>query len=156
MRLLVTGGAGFIGSNFVRRILDGTFSGISQVTVLDKLTYAGTLKNLEMLPENSFEFIRGDISDPGLVSDLVKRNDAIVNFAAESHVDRSITGARDFIETNILGVQNLLAAALTNEVKPSFRSQLMKSMEQFRKAPGMRISLYFPTLHTLHLKPQLI
>ena len=117
MRLLVTGGAGFIGSNFVRRILDGTFSGISHVTVLDKLTYAGTLKNLEMLPENSFEFIRGDISDPGLVSDLVKRNDAIVNFAAESHVDRSITGARDFIETNILGVQNLLAAALTNEVK---------------------------------------
>ena len=117
MRLLVTGGAGFIGSNFVRRILDGTFSGISHVTVLDKLTYAGTLKNLEMLPENSFEFIRGDISDPGLVSDLVKRNDAIVNFAAESHVDRSITGARDFIDTNILGVQNLLAAALTNEVK---------------------------------------
>jgi len=117
MRLLVTGGAGFIGSNFVRRIVDGTFSGISQVTVLDKLTYAGTLKNLEMLPENSFEFIRGDISDPGLVSDLVKRNDAIVNFAAESHVDRSITGAREFIETNILGVQNLLAAALTNEVK---------------------------------------
>ena len=117
MRLLVTGGAGFIGSNFVRRIVDGTFSGIGQVTVLDKLTYAGSLKNLEMLPENSFEFIRGDISDPGLVSDLVKRNDAIVNFAAESHVDRSITGARDFIETNILGVQNLLAAALTNEVK---------------------------------------
>ena len=117
MRLLVTGGAGFIGSNFVRHIVDGTFSGISQVTVLDKLTYAGTLKNLEMLPENSFEFIRGDISDPGLVSDLVKRSDAIVNFAAESHVDRSITGARDFIETNILGVQNLLAAALTNEVK---------------------------------------
>ena len=117
MRLLVTGGAGFIGSNFVRRIVDGTFSGISQVTVLDKLTYAGTLKNLEMLPENSFEFIRGDISDPGLVSDLVKRSDAIVNFAAESHVDRSITRARDFIETNILGVQNLLAAALTNEVQ---------------------------------------
>lgn len=117
MRLLVTGGAGFIGSNFVRRIVDGTFSGISQVTVLDKLTYAGTLENLEILPANSFEFIRGDISDPGLVSDLVKRNDAIVNFAAESHVDRSITGARDFIETNILGVQNLLAAALTNEVK---------------------------------------
>ncbi len=117
MRLLVTGGAGFIGSNFVRRIVDGTFSGISQVTVLDKLTYAGTLKNLEMLPENSFEFIRGDISDPGLVSDVVKRSDAIVNFAAESHVDRSITGARDFIETNVLGVQNLLTAALTNEVK---------------------------------------
>jgi len=87
------------------------------VTVLDKLTYAGTLKNLEMLPKNSFEFIKGDISDSGLVDELSKRHDAIINFAAESHVDRSITGARDFIETNVLGVQNLLAAALTNEVK---------------------------------------
>ena len=117
MRLLVTGGAGFIGSNFVRRIIDGTFSGIGQVTVLDKLTYAGTLKNLEMLPENSFEFIRGDILDPKLVNELSKRHDAIVNFAAESHVDRSIAGARDFIETNVLGLQNLLAAAHINEVK---------------------------------------
>ena len=117
MRLLVTGGAGFIGSNFVRRIIDGTFSGISQVTVLDKLTYAGTLKNLEMLPKNSFEFIQGDISDPELVNELCKKHDAIVNFAAESHVDRSITGARDFVETNVLGVQNLLAAALKNKVQ---------------------------------------
>ena len=117
MRLLVTGGAGFIGSNFVRRIIDGTFSGISQVTVLDKLTYAGTLKNLEMLPKNSFEFIQGDISDPELVNELCKKHDAIVNFAAESHVDRSITGARDFVETNVLGVQNLLAAALINKVQ---------------------------------------
>ena len=117
MRLLVTGGAGFIGSNFVRRIIDGTFPGIDRVTVLDKLTYAGTLKNLEMLPKNSFEFIKGDISDSGLVDELSKRHDAIINFAAESHVDRSITGARDFIETNVLGVQNLLAAALTNQIK---------------------------------------
>ena len=117
MRLLVTGGAGFIGSNFVRRIIDGTFSGISQVTVLDKLTYAGTLKNLEMLPKNSFEFIQGDISDPELVNELCKKHDAIVNFAAESHVDRSITAARDFVETNVLGVQNLLAAALINKVQ---------------------------------------
>ncbi len=117
MRLLVTGGAGFIGSNFVRRIIDGTFSGISQVTVLDKLTYAGTLKNLELLPKNSFEFIQGDISDPELVNELCKEHDAIVNFAAESHVDRSITGARDFVETNVLGVQNLLAAALINKVQ---------------------------------------
>jgi dTDP-glucose 4,6-dehydratase len=117
MRLLVTGGAGFIGSNFVRRIIDGTSSEIGQMTVLDKLTYAGTLKNLEMLPKNSLEFIKGDILDSELVNELSRRHDAIVNFAAESHVDRSITGARDFIETNVLGVQNLLAAALTNEVK---------------------------------------
>ena len=116
MRLLVTGGAGFIGSNFVRRIVNGTYSGVSQLTVLDKLTYAGTLKNLEMLPADSFEFIKGDIANPDLISDLTKRHDAIVNFAAESHVDRSITGARDFIETNVLGVQNLLAASLHNKV----------------------------------------
>jgi len=116
MRLLVTGGAGFIGSNFVRRIVNGTYSGVSQLTVLDKITYAGTLKNLEMLPAGSFEFIKGDIANPDLISDLTKRHDAIVNFAAESHVDRSITGARDFIETNVLGVQNLLAASLQNQV----------------------------------------
>ena len=116
MRLLVTGGAGFIGSNFVRRIVNGTYSGVSQLTVLDKLTYAGTLKNLEILPTDSFEFIKGDIANPDLISDLTKRHDAIVNFAAESHVDRSITGARDFIETNVLGVQNLLAASLQNQV----------------------------------------
>jgi len=116
MRLLVTGGAGFIGSNFVRRIVNGTYPGVSQLTVLDKLTYAGTLKNLEMLPADSFEFIKGDIANPDLISDLTKRHDAIVNFAAESHVDRSITGARDFIETNVLGVQNLLAASLHNKV----------------------------------------
>jgi dTDP-glucose 4,6-dehydratase len=100
----------------VRRIVNGTYSGVSQLTVLDKLTYAGTLKNLEMLPADSFEFIKGDIANPDLISDLTKRHDAIVNFAAESHVDRSITGARDFIETNVLGVQNLLAASLHNKV----------------------------------------
>ena len=116
MRLLVTGGAGFIGSNFVRRIVNGTYPGVSQLTVLDKLTYAGTLKNLEMLPKESFEFIKGDIANPDLISDLIKRHDVIVNFAAESHVDRSITGARDFIETNVLGVQNLLSTSLRNQV----------------------------------------
>ena len=78
MRLLVTGGAGFIGSNFVRRIVDGSLTGIDQVTILDKLTYAGTLTNLEMLPKNSFEFIKGDIADPILLDQLTKRHDAIV------------------------------------------------------------------------------
>lgn len=116
MRLLVTGGAGFIGSNFVRRVVDGSLTGIDCITVLDKLTYAGTLSNLEMLPKGSFEFIKGDIADPVLVDRLTKQNDAVVNFAAESHVDRSITGARDFIETNVLGTQNLLDASLRNEI----------------------------------------
>jgi dTDP-glucose 4,6-dehydratase len=117
VRLLVTGGAGFIGSNYVRRIIDGSLVGVSELTVLDKLTYAGTLTNLEMLPKGSFEFIKGDICDPNLVQDLMAKSDAVVHFAAESHVDRSITGAKEFIETNVIGTQNLLDAALRNEVK---------------------------------------
>lgn len=117
MRVLVTGGAGFIGSNYVRRVVDGSLAGISKLTVLDKLTYAGTLTNLEMLPSGSFEFVQGDICDSDLVNRLMKNVDAVVHFAAESHVDRSITGARDFIETNVLGTQNLLDAALRNEKK---------------------------------------
>ena len=84
MRLLVTGGAGFIGSNFVRRIADSTLQGISSVTVMDKLTYAGVRENLsvaESLP--GYQFIEGDICDPQIVSSLVGEVDAVVNFAAE-------------------------------------------------------------------------
>jgi dTDP-glucose 4,6-dehydratase len=117
MRLIVTGGAGFIGSNFVRRIVDGSLTGIDHVTVLDKLTYAGSLTNLQMLPKDSYEFIEGDIADPSLVDRITKHHDALVNFAAESHVDRSISGAKDFIETNVLGTQNLLDASLRNDLK---------------------------------------
>jgi dTDP-glucose 4,6-dehydratase len=117
MRLLVTGGAGFIGSNFVRRTVDGTLSGVSEITVLDKLTYAGTLTNLSSLPHGSYRFVQGDICDTELVNSLAKEHDVIVNFAAESHVDRSIKGAKDFIETNVLGTQKLLDASLQNEIK---------------------------------------
>lgn len=117
MRILVTGGAGFIGSNFVRRIIDGTYSGFSAVTILDKLTYAGTLTNLSELPADSFEFIKGDICDSELVGRLVKEHDLVVNFAAESHVDRSINGARDFVITNVLGTQTLLDAAKSSNVQ---------------------------------------
>lgn len=117
MRVLVTGGAGFIGSNFVRRIVDGTLPGISAITVLDKLTYAGTLTNLAGLPGGSFEFIHGDICDQELTEQLALRHDAIVNFAAESHVDRSIKGSRDFILTNVLGTQTLLDATKNGTVQ---------------------------------------
>jgi dTDP-glucose 4,6-dehydratase len=116
MKLLVTGGAGFIGSNFVRRVLDGSFRGVSSITILDKLTYAGTLTNLSVFPKDSFEFIQGDICDQKLVTSLATRHNAIVNFAAESHVDRSITGARDFVLTNVLGTQTLLEATRTEGV----------------------------------------
>lgn len=117
MRVLVTGGAGFIGSNFVRRVLDGSLNEISHVTVVDKLTYAGNMANLQMLDERSFEFIHGDICDTSLINRITKNIDAIVNFAAESHVDRSIAGAEDFVRTNILGTQTLLDAALRNDIK---------------------------------------
>lgn len=117
MRILVTGGAGFIGSNYVRRIVDGTLSGISRITVLDKLTYAGTLTNLSEVSASSFEFIEGDICDAELVGKLVSENDLVVNFAAESHVDRSINGAKDFVVTNVLGAQTLLDAVRKTDVK---------------------------------------
>ncbi len=111
MRIMVTGGAGFIGSNFVRRIFDETLTSISSVVVLDKLTYAGELKNLEqVVNQENYEFIHGDICDPVLVGELVDSVDAVVNFAAESHVDRSILSAADFVETNVAGVQVLLDA----------------------------------------------
>ena len=111
MQLLVTGGAGFIGSNFGRRIADGTYSGISSVIVLDKLTYAGLRINLakaETFP--GYRFVEGDICDSELVASLISEVDAVINFAAESHVDRSISGSTDFVQTNIVGVQILLDA----------------------------------------------
>jgi dTDP-glucose 4,6-dehydratase len=111
-RILVTGGAGFIGSNFVRMVL----SEQPEVFILnlDKLTYAGNLENLTgFLDRPNHKFVKGDISDGRLVERIIDeyRIDAIVNFAAESHVDRSITGAKVFIETNVAGTLTLLEAA---------------------------------------------
>lgn len=117
MRILVTGGAGFIGSNYVRRIADGTLGGISKITVLDKLTYAGTLTNLSEVSKDSYNFIEGDICDAEIVNKLVLENDLVVNFAAESHVDRSINGAKNFVVTNVLGTQTLLEALQKSDVK---------------------------------------
>ena len=109
MRLLVTGGAGFIGSNYVRRLLDGTLEGATSVTVLDNLTYAGNLKNLTAVENDPrLTFVRGDICDAQLISELYKSTDAIVHFAAESHVDRSIASSAEFVRTNVLGTNTLL------------------------------------------------
>ena len=111
LRLLITGAAGFIGSNFVRMIVNGELQAISSVKVLDKLTYAGVRENLRTAEQLSkYQFIHGDICDPIMVNELLSGIDAIVNFAAESHVDRSISGAADFVQTNIVGVQVLLDA----------------------------------------------
>lgn len=121
MRLLVTGGAGFIGSNFVRRVLSAKTSDITSITVLDKLTYAGVLENLDPVSKlENFKFIQGDICDFQLVTKLLEDVDAVVNFAAESHVDRSINGAMDFVQTNIVGVQVLLDAIKNSNKKIRF------------------------------------
>ncbi len=111
MRLLVTGGAGFIGSNFARYIIERYPE--YQVVNLDKLTYAGNLENLTGLEGNPrHEFIQGDICEPEPVHSILQRGvDALINFAAESHVDRSILAASDFVRTNIQGTLNLLEAA---------------------------------------------
>lgn len=121
MRVLVTGGAGFIGSNFVRMFSRGELGGISEITVLDKLTYAGLLANLdETKADTRIQFVQGDICDSSLVTNLVANSDAIVNFAAESHVDRSISGAAEFVKTNVLGVQVLLDAIKSSASKNRF------------------------------------
>lgn len=108
LKLLVTGGAGFIGSNFTKMVLKQHSSEIEKITVLDKLTYAGNLSNLAALSPNDIEFIKGDICDRELVLKLCKNHDVTINFAAESHVDRSIENSEQFIKTNVLGVQTLL------------------------------------------------
>ena len=108
---MITGGAGFIGSNFVRMIANGELKGILSVKVLDKLTYAGVRSNLDAAAHLSrYEFIQGDICDLSVITTLCEEVDAVINFAAESHVDRSISGATDFVQTNIVGVQVLLDA----------------------------------------------
>ena len=116
MRLLVTGGAGFIGSNFIPYILAKHPD--YEVVNLDALTYAGSLKNLKEVRDNSrYSFVRGRIEDGKLVDKLMQGTDTVINFAAESHVDRSILEPQVFITTNVLGTQILLDAALRHKVK---------------------------------------
>jgi dTDP-glucose 4,6-dehydratase len=115
MRILVTGGAGFIGSHYVRTLLAGGYPGFedARVTVLDKLTYAGNPANLAPVAGcGRLAFIHGDICDATLLADVVPGHDVVINFAAETHVDRSITNSADFIAANVAGVQVLLQACL--------------------------------------------
>jgi dTDP-glucose 4,6-dehydratase len=114
MKLLVTGGAGFIGSNFVRRTLETRPE--VQIIVLDALTYAGSMENLTGL-DGKFEFVEGNILDSALVDALVGRVDQVVHFAAESHNDNSLNSPKPFIDTNIVGTYELIQACVKHDVK---------------------------------------
>ncbi len=111
MRIFVTGGAGFIGSHYVRSLLKGAYPGTEgvQVTVLDKLTYAGNLHNLPM-EHPRLTFVHGDVCDHRRLVEVLPGHDAVVHFAAESHVDRSLMSGEPFVRTNVLGTQTLLEA----------------------------------------------
>ena len=114
MKQFITGGAGFIGSNYVRYILNNTDD---EVTVFDALTYAGNLSTMRDVETNSrYKFVKGNICDSAAVSDAMKGHDAVVHFAAESHVDRSINGSEDFIHTNCFGTNTVIDAARKLEV----------------------------------------
>jgi dTDP-glucose 4,6-dehydratase len=134
MRLLVTGGAGFMGSDFIRFVLgegpgragsgagaqggSGPGAAVTHVINLDALTYAGNPRNVQAVADDPrYRFVRGDICDPALVEELVAEVDAVVHFAAESHVDRSIQGDAVFVRTNVEGTRTLLAAARWAGVK---------------------------------------
>ncbi|MFD7549090.1 dTDP-glucose 4,6-dehydratase [Streptomyces sp. NPDC059578] len=115
MRLLVTGGAGFIGSEFVRGWLRADPT--AHVTVLDALAYCGVEENLASVADRpGYRFVRGDVCDRAVVDQVMAGQDAVVHFAAESHVDRSIAGAAPFVRTNVVGTQVLLEAALRHRV----------------------------------------
>jgi dTDP-glucose 4,6-dehydratase len=119
MKILVTGGAGFIGSNFVRRTLEDAYPGLegAEIVVLDALTYSGNLENLAPVAGSSrYSFVHGDIRDANLLDQLMPTVDSVVHFAAESHVDRSVRDASIFVETNVLGTQRLLDAALKADI----------------------------------------
>ena len=121
-RILVTGGAGFIGSNFVRYMLNKHQD--YKIVNLDLLTYAGNIKSLDDIKDNpNYLFVKGDITDNKLVDKIVSDNkiDVIINFAAESHVDRSITNPDIFIKTNVLGTQNLLEVAKKYKIEKFFQ-----------------------------------
>jgi len=140
MKILVTGGAGFIGSNFIHYWINNYPD--DEIVNLDKLTYAGNLENLASVKDNdNYNFIKGDITDEKIVSRAMRGVDKVVHFAAESHVDRSIMGPAVFVETNVLGTQVLLSGALKHRVKhfhhvstdEVFGSLQLGSSEKFRE-----------------------
>jgi dTDP-glucose 4,6-dehydratase len=171
-RILVTGGAGFIGSHYVRKLLGPESGGDVEITVLDALTYAGCPANLDVVRDHEhFAFLHGDICDARLVDKAVAEHDEIVHFAAESHVDRSILDSAAFVRTNVLGTQTLLDAALrhgtrtfvqvsTDEVYGSVETGAWTETEPLRpnspysasKAAGDLLALSYHRTHGLDVR----
>ena len=146
MKLLVTGGAGFIGSNFIHYWLERYPD--DQIINLDKLTYAGNLANLKSVENNpNYRFVKGDISNSAIVADTMEGVDTVVHFAAESHVDRSITGPAVFIQTNVVGTQVLLDAAVKARIKHFHHistDEVFGSLELDDKSKWTENSAYAP------------
>ena len=146
MKLLVTGGAGFIGSNFIHYWLEKYPD--DQIINLDKLTYAGNLANLKSVENNpNYRFVKGDISNSAIVADTMEDVDTVVHFAAESHVDRSITGPAVFIQTNVMGTQVLLDAAVKARIKHFHHistDEVFGSLELDDKSKWTENSAYAP------------
>lgn len=119
MKYVVTGGCGFIGSNYVRGLLSDQWGdNVEQVTVIDSLTYAGNLANLDpVIADPRLTFVREDIVNQKEITEVLKGHDIVVHFAAESHVDRSISGSAEFIRTNVLGTHSMLQASLNANIK---------------------------------------
>ena len=147
MKILVTGGAGFIGSNFIFYELENSND---EVVCIDKLTYAGNLKTLAPVMDNErFNFIKGDIADPAFVEAVFAENepDIVVNFAAESHVDRSIEQPELFLMTNVLGTQTLLDACRRHNTA---RFHQVSTDEVYGDLPLDRPNLFFTEETPLH------
>jgi len=146
MKLLVTGGAGFIGSNFIHYWLKTHPD--DQIINLDKLTYAGNLENLRSVANNSnYSFTKGDIMDTKVVAEVMEDVDTVVHFAAESHVDRSITGPGVFVKTNVVGTQVLLDAAVKAKIKHFHHistDEVFGSLELDDKSEWTESSIYAP------------
>jgi dTDP-glucose 4,6-dehydratase len=119
MKYVVTGGCGFIGSNYVRGLLSDRWGGnVEQVTVIDALTYAGNLANLDpVISDPRLTFVREDIVNQKEITQILEGHDIVVHFAAESHVDRSISGSAEFVRTNVLGTHSMLQASLNASIK---------------------------------------